>query len=56
MCKFELSAFGQAVNLAKEIVKFPQECLRADRESALYATFRYISCILVLLFIDSFLF
>jgi len=33
------TAFGQAVNLAKEIVKFPQECLRADRESALYATF-----------------
>jgi len=33
------TAFGQAVNLAKEIVKFPQECLRADRESALNATF-----------------
>jgi len=33
------TAFGQAVNLAKEIVKFPQECLRADRESALHATF-----------------
>jgi len=33
------TAYGQAVNLAKQIVKFPQECLRADRESALYATF-----------------
>ena len=34
------TAFGQALNLAKEIVKFPQECLRADRESTLYATYR----------------
>ena len=34
------TAFGQAMNLAKEIVKFPQECLRADRESAIYAAFR----------------
>merc|ERR1719483_1671878 len=33
------TAYGQAVNLAKEIVKFPQECLRADRESTLHATF-----------------
>merc|ERR1712025_771440 len=33
------TAFGQALNLAKEIVKFPQECLRADRESTLYATY-----------------
>eukprot|EP00090_Calanus_glacialis_P024859 TRINITY_DN38583_c0_g1_i6.p1 TRINITY_DN38583_c0_g1~~TRINITY_DN38583_c0_g1_i6.p1 ORF type:complete len:199 (-),score=72.31 TRINITY_DN38583_c0_g1_i6:5-562(-) len=33
------TAFGQSLNLAKEIVKFPQECLRADRESALHATF-----------------
>jgi len=33
------TAFGQAMNLAKEIVKFPQECLRADRESAIYAAF-----------------
>jgi len=33
------TAFGQAVNLAKEIVKFPQECLRADRESAIHATY-----------------
>ena len=30
------TAFGQAMNLAKEIVKFPQECLKADRQSALY--------------------
>ena len=37
------TAFGQALNLAKEIVKFPQGCLRADRESALYATFRFVS-------------
>ena len=34
------TSFGQAMNLAKEIVKFPQECLRADRESAIYAAFR----------------
>ena len=34
------TAFGQSMNLAKEIVKFPQECLRADRESAIFATFR----------------
>ena len=34
------TAFGQAMNLAKEIVKFPQECLRADRESAIFAAFR----------------
>jgi len=33
------TAYGQALNLAKEIVKFPQECLRADRQSALHATF-----------------
>ena len=37
------TAFGQALNLAKEIVKFPQGCLRADRESSLYATFRFVS-------------
>jgi len=37
------TAFGQAMNLAKEIVKFPQECLRADRHSTLYATFRFVS-------------
>lgn len=33
------TAYGQAVNLAKEIVKFPQECLRCDRKSTLHATF-----------------
>jgi len=33
------TAFGQAVNLAKEIVKFPQDCLRSDMESAKYATY-----------------
>jgi len=33
------TAFGQAFNLAKDIVKFPQECLRCDRESAYHATF-----------------
>jgi len=33
------TALGIAVNLAKEIVKFPQECLRADRESTLNASY-----------------
>ena len=33
------TAFGQAMNIAKEIVKFPQECLRADRQSSLYASY-----------------
>jgi len=33
------TAFGQAVNLAKELTKFPQECLRADRMSAIHSTF-----------------
>jgi len=33
------TAFGQAMNLAKEIVKFPQDCLRADRDSALHAAY-----------------
>jgi len=33
------TVYGQAVNLAKEIVKFPQECLRADRDSAINATY-----------------
>ena len=36
------TAFGQALNLAKEIVKFPQECLKVDRESTLFATFRLV--------------
>lgn len=33
------TAFGQSMNLAKEIVKFPQECLRSDRKSAQYAAY-----------------
>ncbi|XP_023344900.1 uncharacterized protein LOC111714093 [Eurytemora carolleeae] len=33
------TVFGQAVNLAKEIVKFPQECLKVDRASAYNSTF-----------------
>ncbi len=33
------TALGQAVNMAREIVKFPQECLRHDLDSAYYATF-----------------
>ena len=31
--------FGVALNLAKELVKFPQECLRADRSSAIHSTY-----------------
>jgi len=33
------TGYGQAVNLAKELVKFPQACLRADRTSALHAIY-----------------
>lgn len=33
------TALGQAFNLAQSLVKFPNECLRADRRSAYYATF-----------------
>lgn len=33
------TAYGQAMNLAKEIVIHPQQCLRADRASAYHATF-----------------
>jgi len=33
------TAYGQAVNLAKEIVKFPQDCLLADRGSAIFAAY-----------------
>ncbi len=29
----------QAMNLARELTKFPQGCLRADRASAFHATF-----------------
>ena len=34
-----LAAYGHALNMAREIVKFPQECLKADRASAYHATF-----------------
>ena len=27
------------MNIARELTKFPQECMRADRASAIYATF-----------------
>lgn len=33
------TALGQAFNLARSLVKFPQECLRMDRKSAYYSTF-----------------
>lgn len=33
------TALGQAVNLADSLKKFPQQCLRADRRSAYYATY-----------------
>ncbi|KAK7078358.1 hypothetical protein SK128_022053 [Halocaridina rubra] len=33
------SAVGQAVNLAQSLVKFPQGCMLADRNSALYASY-----------------
>ena len=39
MTIFVSTAFGHALNLAREIVKFPQDCLRADRASAYHATF-----------------
>lgn len=32
-------AIGQAVQLAHNVKKFPQECLKADRRSAYYSTF-----------------
>ncbi|XP_022688791.1 uncharacterized protein LOC111260358 isoform X1 [Varroa jacobsoni] len=34
---------GQALQLATQIKKFPQECLRTDRRSAYYATFQAAS-------------
>lgn len=34
---------GQALQLATQIKKFPQECLRTDRRSAYYATFEAAS-------------
>lgn len=33
------TAYGRAVNLASEIARLPQECLKADRASAYHATF-----------------
>jgi hypothetical protein len=33
------SALGQALNLAKEIITHPQQCLRVDRDSAIHATY-----------------
>ncbi len=33
------TAYGTAVNLAREMVRFPQECLKADRASAYHAVF-----------------
>lgn len=33
------TALGQAFQLANSLVKFPQECLKADRQSALYAAY-----------------
>ena len=32
-------ALGQAINLAMSLVKFPQECLKADRRSTYNAAF-----------------
>ncbi|XP_054166776.1 uncharacterized protein LOC128964235 [Oppia nitens] len=33
------TALGQAYNLAKSLVKFPQECLKADRHSTYFSAF-----------------
>ena len=33
------AAFGVALNTARELNRYPQECLKADRKSAYYATF-----------------
>lgn len=33
------TALGQAINLASSLVKFPQECLHADRDSTYNAAF-----------------
>lgn len=33
------TALGQALNLAKEIIVHPQQCLRVDRDSAYHATY-----------------
>ena len=33
------SGYGHAMNMARELARFPQQCLRADRRSAYHATF-----------------
>ncbi|KAL5014730.1 hypothetical protein ScPMuIL_009000 [Solemya velum] len=33
------TALGQAIQLAKGIAKFPQECMKSDRRSAFYSTY-----------------
>mgnify|MGYP001793016393 CR=1 FL=1 len=33
------AAVGRALLLAQEIAKFPQQCMRADRQSAYHAAF-----------------
>lgn len=38
------TALGQAYNLARSLVKFPQECMLADRRAAYRATFSGESC------------
>lgn len=37
------SGLGQAYQYAKQIQKFPQQCVRVDRMSAYYATFEATS-------------
>lgn len=37
------TALGQAYNLANSLVKFPQECMRVDRDSAYYAAYEATS-------------
>ena len=39
ICIFLFTVLGDAVNLAKSLVKFPQRSLLADRASAHFATF-----------------
>ena len=34
---FHFLAVGQAVNLANSMVKFPQECMKADKRSAIFS-------------------
>lgn len=37
------AALGQAIQLAKGIAKFPQECMKSDRRSAFYSTYNATS-------------